>query len=44
MSCVLSSEHEIQIVTIIGTLLYDIHVGCKEERLAYFSQCLSHTF
>ena len=29
MTCVLSSEHESQIVTIIGTLLHDIHVGCK---------------
>ena len=29
MTCVLSSEHESQIVTIIGTLLCDIHVGCK---------------
>ena len=28
-SFVLSSEHESQIVTIIGTLLCDIHVGCK---------------
>ena len=29
MTCVLSSEHENQIVTIIGTLLHDTHVGCK---------------
>ena len=29
MNCVLSSEHESQIVAIIGTLLDDIHVGCK---------------
>ena len=29
MTCVLSSEHESQIVAIIGTLLDDIHVGCK---------------
>ena len=29
MTCVLSGEHESQIVTIIGTLLYDIHDGCK---------------
>ena len=29
MTCVLSSEHESQIVTIIGTLLCGIHVGCK---------------
>ena len=29
MTCGLSSEHERQIVAIIGTLLDDIHVGCK---------------
>ena len=29
MNWVLSSEHESQIVAIIGTLLDDIHVGCK---------------
>ena len=29
MTCVLSSEHESEIVAIIGTLLDDIHVGCK---------------
>ena len=29
MTCVLSSEHESQIVAIIGTLLYDTHVACK---------------
>ena len=29
MTCVLSSEHESQIVAMIGTLLDDIHVGCK---------------
>ena len=29
MTCVLSREHESQIVAIIGTLLDDIHVGCK---------------
>ena len=29
MTCVLSSEHESQIVAIIGILLDDIHVGCK---------------
>ena len=42
MTCVLSSEHESQIVTIIGTLLYDIHVNCKYERLAYFSQSVTY--
>ena len=29
MTCVLSSEHESKIVATIGTLLDDIHVGCK---------------
>ena len=29
MTCVLSSEHESQIVTIIGTFLHDLHVDCK---------------
>ena len=29
MTCVLSSEQESQIVAMIGTLLDDIHVGCK---------------
>ena len=29
MTCVLSSEHESQIVAMIGTLLDDIRVGCK---------------
>ena len=29
MTCVLSSEHERQIVAMIGALLDDIHVGCK---------------
>ena len=29
MTCVLSSEHESQIVAMIGTLLDDILVGCK---------------
>ena len=29
MTCVLSSEHESQIVAMIGTLLDDIDVGCK---------------
>ena len=29
MTCVLSSEHESQIVGIIGTFLDDIYVGCK---------------
>ena len=28
MTCVLSSEHESQIVAMIGTLLDDIRVGC----------------
>ena len=29
MNCVLSSEHESEIVATIGTLLDDILVGCK---------------
>ena len=29
MTFVLSSEHESEIVAIIGTLLDNIHVGCK---------------
>ena len=29
MTSVLSSEHESEIVAMIGTLLDDIHVGCK---------------
>ena len=29
MTCVLSSEHESQIVAFIGSLLDDIYVGCK---------------
>ena len=44
MTCVLSSEHESEIVATIGTLLDVIHVGCKEGSLACFSQCLSRTF
>ena len=29
MTCVLSSEHESEVVATIGTLLDDIHFGCK---------------
>ena len=40
MTCVLSSEHESQIVTIIGTLLYDIMlVVNKNALLAFHSVC-----
>ena len=43
MTCVLSSEHESQIVAIIGTSLYDIHVGLnKKALLAFHSVC--HVF
>ena len=44
MTSVLSSKHESQVVTIIGTLLDDNHVGCKYESFASFSQCVSRTF
>ena len=42
-SSVLSSEHENQNVATIGTLLHQFMLGCKYERLARFSQCLSRT-
>ena len=42
-SFVLSSEHENQNVTTIGTLLDQFMLSCKEERLARFSQCLPRT-
>ena len=42
-SFVLSSEHENQNVATIGTLLDQFMLGCKYERLARFSQCLSRT-
>ena len=42
-SFVLSSEHENQNVATIGTLLGQVMLGCKKERLARFSQCLSRT-
>ena len=42
-SFVLSSEHENQKVATIGTLLDQFMLGCKYERLARFSQCLSGT-
>ena len=42
-SFVLSSEHENQNVATIGTLLLQFMLGCKYERLARFSQCLSRT-
>ena len=42
-SFVLSSEHENQNVATIGTLLDQIMLSCKEERLARFSQCLPRT-
>ena len=43
MTCVLSSEHESQIVATIGTFLGDNLVGCKEGSLACFSQSVSRT-
>ena len=42
-SFVLSSEHENQNVATFGTLLDQLMLGCKWERLARFSQCLPHT-
>ena len=42
-SFVLSSEDENQNVATIGTLLDQFMLGCKYERLARFSQCLSRT-
>ena len=42
-SFVLSSEHENQNIATIGTLLDQFMLGCKEERLARFSQCLRRT-
>ena len=40
---VLSSEHENQNVAILGALLDQVMLSCKEERLACFSQCLPRT-
>ena len=40
---VLSSEHENQNVTTIGTLLDQFMLSCKEERLPRFSECLPRT-
>ena len=42
-SFVLSSKHENQNIATIGTLLDQFMLGCKEERLARFSQCLPRT-
>ena len=42
-SFVLSSEHENQNVATIGTLLDQLMLSCKSERLARFSQCLPRT-
>ena len=42
-SFVLSSEHENQNVATIGTLLDQLMLSCKLERLARFSQCLPRT-
>ena len=42
-SFVLSREHENQNVATIGTLLDQFMLSCKEERLAFFSQCLPRT-
>ena len=40
---VLLSEHENQNVGTLGTLLDQLMLSCKQERLARFSQCLPHT-
>ena len=40
---VLSSEHENQNVTTIGTLLDQFMLSCKEERLPRFLECLPRT-
>ena len=42
-SFVLSSDHENQNVATIGTLLDQLMLSCKEERLARSSQCLPLT-
>ena len=42
-SFLLSSEHENQNVTTLGTLLDQLMLSCKLERLASFSQCLPRT-
>ena len=42
-SFVLSSEHENQKVATIVTLLDQVMLSCKYERLARFSQCLPRT-
>ena len=42
-SFVLSREHENQNVATISTLLDEFMLGCKEKRLARFSQCLPRT-
>ena len=39
-SFVLSSEHENNNVATLGTLLDELILSCKLERLARFSQCL----
>ena len=40
ISFLLSSEHENNNVATVGTLLDELILSCKLERLARFSQCL----
>ena len=40
---VLSIEHKNQNVATIGTLLHQLMLSCKSERLAGFSKCLPRT-
>ena len=42
-SLALSREHVNQNVATLGTLLDQLMLSCKKERLARFSQCLPHT-
>ena len=42
-SFVLPREHKNQNVDTLGTLLDQLMLSCKWERLARFSQCLPHT-